>query len=146
MSTCRLTALLCLGSWSIGSRRVAPVRGILVRGLLAAGALVVMAMLPSSASALSNYTWRGVTAAGTAGGSHWSSPGNWAGAAPPAGAMGTAGFPALTTPACASSPRTATCYSSTNDMAGLSVNTLTLDDGMPYNITGNLIALGAGGL
>ncbi|MFL5864937.1 MAG: Ig-like domain-containing protein, partial [Solirubrobacteraceae bacterium] len=55
-------------------------------------------------------------------------------------------FPALTSPACAIRISSATCNQSVNDLDGVGVSGATIDDGVPYDIGGNQVALGAGGL
>jgi hypothetical protein len=103
--------------------------------------------MPAAAMALTDFTWSGGAPIGT---SSWSNTGNWAGAAAPSGSVGTLTFPPLTNAACTSSPPTATCFTSNNDVAALTVNALSIDNGGPipssYQITGNAITLGPGGL
>ena len=99
------------------------------------------AFLAGSAAAAS-FTWSGAEPLGT---SNWSNGGNWGGTAT-SGSVETLTFPALTSPACTATDPTATCYTSNNDVAGLEVNALSFDDGAPYNITGNAITLGSGGI
>jgi hypothetical protein len=103
--------------------------------------------LPPSALALTDFTWNGAAPVGTTG---WSNSSNWAGGVAPSGAVGTLTFPMLTSAACTASPPTATCNGSTNDVTGLTVNALSIDDGgqgvSGYFISGNAITLGSGGL
>lgn len=103
--------------------------------------------LPSQALAQTDFTWTGGAPPGSPG---WSNSSNWAGAAAPSGAVGTLTFPMLTSAACTASPATATCHTSNNDVAGLTVNRLSIDDGSPptssYQISGNAITLGPGGI
>jgi hypothetical protein len=103
--------------------------------------------LPSPALALTDFTWSGAAPVGNPG---WSNSNNWAGASAPSGAVGTLTFTILASAACTASPPTATCYTSSNDVTGLSVDALSIDDGAPisssYQITGNAITLGGGGL
>jgi hypothetical protein len=122
-------------------RRAAVVvtRKVLVCGLLAAIASV---LAPASASALTDYTWVGAAAPGSA---NWSSATNWGGSAP-SGSVGTLTFPALTSGACTATPPTATCYASTNDVVGLNASGISIDDGESYVIDGNAITLGSGGI
>ena len=87
-----------------------------------------------------NFTWSGASKS-----PNWSEPGNWAGAAP-SGSVGTLTFPALSSPACAAEPPTTTCYTSENDVTGLTVNAIALDSAVPYIINSNPLTLGAGGL
>jgi hypothetical protein len=101
----------------------------------------IFLVLAASASA-ADFTWSGAAAAGTP---NWSNGTNWAGTAP-SGTVGTLTFPQLTSPACTTEPPTNTCYVSTNDVSGLNVNALSLDNAAPYSITGEGITLGAGGL
>jgi Bacterial Ig-like domain (group 3) len=104
-------------------------------------ALCGLALAPRVAAAAS-FTWSGAAPAGTP---NWSNATNWGGTAP-SGTVETLAFPALTSPACTAKPPTATCYQSNNDVSGLEVNALSIDDGVPYNITGNAITLGSGGI
>lgn len=48
--------------------------------------------------------------------------------------------------ACAASTSADTCYQANNDLTGVSVNSISIDDSAPYDVRGNQIALGAGGL
>ncbi len=100
-------------------------------------------LLPvANASAATNFTWSGAAPLGT---SNWSNGVNWGGTAP-SGSVGTLEFPALTSPACTANPPTDTCYHSNNDVSGLNVNALLIDDGVDYVISGNAITLGGGGI
>jgi hypothetical protein len=112
-------------------------------------ALIVAACalaLPTAALAQTDFTWTG-SAPGSA---NWSNSSNWAGASAPSGAVGRLTFPLLTSAACTASPPTATCQTSNNDITGLTVNALSIDDGAPvsssYQIGGNAITLGTGGI
>ncbi|HWF35663.1 MAG TPA: Ig-like domain repeat protein [Solirubrobacteraceae bacterium] len=100
--------------------------------LLALPVLLAVLAVPSSAAALSDFTWSGATAA-----PNWSAAGNWGGAAP-SGSVGTLTFPALGS--------CSTCYSSVNDVSGVSANAISIDDSVPYQIAGNGLTLGAGGI
>lgn len=88
-------------------------------------------------------TWTGAAAPASSGWSHASS---WAGALAPAGALDTLVFPALTSGACTSVPVSATCYTTADDVSGLSANGLMIDDGVGYSIAGDAVTLGAGGI
>jgi hypothetical protein len=114
-------------------------RKMLVCGLLAVTASV---LAPASAAALTDYTWVGAAAPGSA---NWSSATNWGGSAP-SGSVGTLTFPALTSGACTATPPTATCYASSNDVVGLNASGISIDDGESYVIDGNAITLGSGEL
>lgn len=100
-------------------------------------------LLPvANASAAPDFTWSGAEPLGA---SNWSNGGNWGGTAP-SGSVGTLAFPALTSPACTANPPTATCHQSNNDVSGLNVSALSIDDGVGYQISGKAITLGAGGI
>ncbi|MEA2469250.1 MAG: hypothetical protein QOE38_248, partial [Thermoleophilaceae bacterium] len=80
-------------------------------------ALIVVASvlaLPSSALALTDFTWTGGAPVGSPA---WSNTSNWAGGVAPSGSVGTLTFPMLTSAACTASPPTATCLTSNNDIA-----------------------------
>ena len=113
----------------------------------AAAALVLAACgsaLAATSAAASDFTWSGAAPVGT---SNWSDATNWGGGAP-SGAVGTLTFPPLASAACTSSQATGTCYTSKNDISGLSANHLSVTGtgGQGYSITGDGITLGAGGI
>jgi hypothetical protein len=118
------------------TRRVALAFALVVCGLLAVGV---------SSAAATDFAWSGATPSGT-GASNWSSAGNWVGGTAPTGTVETLSFPALTAGACTSMPPTDTCAESHNDLTGLSVNHIAIDQSTDYDITGNGITLGAGGI
>jgi hypothetical protein len=103
----------------------------------------VVVLVTGGSAAAANFTWTGSGALGE--GSKWSNPANWEGVAP-AGAVGTLTFPTLANPACTPTPPSATCYQGSNDLTGLSVEGISIDDGVGYILGGNAISLGAGGL
>src|ERR1700682_5696912 len=117
-------------------------RGLVVPALVVAtGALL---LLPAAAGAAS-FTWSGAELLSPSS-AHWSNGANWEGTAP-SGTVETLTFPALTSSACTAKPPTATCYFGENDISGLKVKAIKIDDGVGYNITGsNAITLGAGGI
>jgi hypothetical protein len=87
-------------------------------------------------------TWTGATTLTNG----WSHASSWAGALAPAGALDTLVFPALTSGACASVPASAACYTSANDVSGLTANAINIDDGVGYSIGGDALTLGSGGI
>ena len=106
-------------------------------------ASVVMGCLLVAGSApAANFTWTGGGALTERG---WSNAANWGGAAP-SGVVGSLTFPPLANPACVPIPPAAVCYQGINDLAGLTVETITIDDGVGYYLEGNPITLGGGGL
>jgi hypothetical protein len=123
-----------------------PMRRALLGGLVVGGAVA----LPSSASAM---TWSGAITATAVGpvSANWSNPSNWADWANGVGTISaltssTLNFPVLSSPACTASPPTGACYASTNDVSGLNVSGISIDDGAPYQLGGNAITLAAGGI
>jgi hypothetical protein len=111
-------------------------------------------LLPAVAGAIPpSFTWSGAEPLGTPifsnGEFDWSHGTNWGGTAP-SGTVGTLTFPALTSPACTANSPTDTCYLGYNNVSGLSVNAISIDDGafgaQVYSMTGEAITLGAGGL
>jgi hypothetical protein len=127
-----------------GVRRTTTIVGSLRSiSLVVAVAVCGFAALAASADA-ANFTWSGAAAVKE---SKWSNGTNWGGTAP-SGSVGTLSIPQLTSPACTAKPPTATCYTSENDISGLSVNALSLylPEETPYFFFGKLITLGAGGL
>lgn len=106
-------------------------------------AICAAALTAGTAAAAENFTWSGTASVGSA---EWSSTANWEGGKAPNGSVGTLTFPSLTSPACTANPPTATCYTSTNDVAGLNVNAISINDATSYTLSGNAITLGSGGL
>jgi hypothetical protein len=103
----------------------------------ALGALCVFA----APAAATPYVWTGVASSGD-----WSNASNWNPPSP--AASGTSlSFPVLSGP-CATPTAANTCYYAYNDVAGLSLSGVTVDNngGQSYGIYGLPITLGAGGL
>jgi hypothetical protein len=96
---------------------------------------IVAGVLGLPSAALADFTWSGASTA-----PNWSAGANWVGGTAPSGSAGTLTFPALTNPPCT------TCYSSSNDVTGVSADGIAIDDGAPYQITGNGLTLGTGGI
>ena len=92
-----------------------------------------MLCVAPSAQALTNFTWSG--AASVPG---WATGANWVGGHAPRGSVGTLGFPALAS--------CNTCYQSQNNITGLGVSEISIDDGTSYTVQGNTFGLGAGGI
>jgi hypothetical protein len=113
--------------------------------------LIAYAAFTATAAAATDFTWSGATPRG-AGAASWSKTTNWSGGVAPSGSVGTLTFPSLESDAaCTGMPPTDTCGNSDNDVAGLSVNAISIDDGHVwagggYQISGNGITLGAGGI
>jgi hypothetical protein len=91
------------------------------------------------AAADSTFTWSGQGA-----NANFSTAGNWSPTAPSSGATALSFGPLAA--ACDPPASAPTCYRATNDISGLQVDLLSFDDSTPYDIEGNPITLGAGGL
>jgi len=111
-----------------------PLSGRRVRAISAILSAIAVLLLVAAAPALADSTWGG-------GGSdsNWSTATNWQNGTGPAAstADGTLTFPSMS---CSS-----TC-ASTNDLGGVSLTGLTIDAKTSYNVTGNAITLGSGGI
>src|SRR6266566_7405810 len=104
-------------------------------------------LVGAGVSQAADFTWSGAASfAPPSAAAGWSNGPNWQGGTSPSGSVGTLTFPLLTNGACTSTPPTATCYHSNNDITGISATAISIDDGGLYLISGNGIALGAGGL
>jgi hypothetical protein len=109
----------------------------LLRRLLAAPCVLLIALvvcgrlLPTPNAMAADYTWQG---GGTS--TAWSNGGNWLGGTAPAAseAIGTLTFPLLGG------------QDSANDLSGLSINHLQVDDSHDYVLSGQGFSLGSGGL
>lgn len=112
-------------------------------GFFLVGVVALSSVLatPTFAAAAS-FTWAGAAAPSE---TEWSVTSNWQ-SGTPNGAVETLSFPHLSASGCNAEPPTAACYASENDVSGISANSIHVDDGSPYSITGQGIALGAGGL
>jgi Bacterial Ig-like domain (group 3) len=95
----------------------------------------------ASADGAAQFAWSGQATS-----PNWSQATDWAGGSAPSGSVGMLTFPALTGPGCTSSPQTATCYQSNNDQSGLTTAGISIDDGAGYDITGNALTVGPGGI
>lgn len=122
------------------------------RRLRSAGLAVALAAgltVGTSSTALgASFTWSGAARASDPGSPFWSDGANWVGGVAPSGSVGTLSFPRLTSGGCTANPQVDTCYLSVNDLAGLSVNAVSIDDSDGYVFSGGLdgIALGSGGI
>jgi hypothetical protein len=116
----------------------------LLRPLATLAAALVLLYAPASGSA-ADFSWTGAADVNPEADS-WSNPANWEGTVP-AGSVGRLIFPALPEPPCGQQPdEFVACYLSRNDIAGLAVNAISIDDGLPYFLSGNPIRLGQGGV
>lgn len=92
------------------------------------------AIVPAADATVPSFTWTGSLSQPT-----WSAAKNWAGEAAPSSAESVAlEFPHLS--GCN------TCYKSENDIGGLKVESIDVDNGDEYLLSGDEIALGGGGL
>lgn len=108
-----------------------------------AAAIALLSMLASAASAdAAPLVWSGEAAS-----SGWSAGANWqGGAAPSLPGPVALEFPRLSGAGCTSSALVGACYRSRNDLGGIVVESLKLDDGDGYELEGDALALGTGGL
>jgi hypothetical protein len=116
--------------------------GVAKAGVQAARALCVLAMVglslvlaPVAGATVSSFTWTGDAAE-----SSWTAAMNWEGETAPSG-PGPIALDFLRIPSC-----TGACYKSTNDVSGLDVESIGIDDGDEYELEGDGITLGGGGL
>jgi hypothetical protein len=129
------------------TRRSAASTAKIRAGGAAVAVLAVLLVLTSTALAAEDFTWSGE---GIAPETNWSNGGNWLGGIAPASSstIGTLTFPPLTSSTCTANSSTHACYASNNDVSNLTVEHLQLVNqySEPYNITGEGITLGGGGL
>jgi hypothetical protein len=123
-------------------RRLVLVQSALVCTLLYAG---TMGTTPSNAT---SFTWAGLASGRTESAAYWSNGMNWEGGVAPSNsqAFETLTFRHLTNSECTSEPETDTCYLTLNNLSGLSVGSINLDDADNYLLAGEGITLGSGGL
>ncbi len=102
-----------------------------------------MSAAPVPAASASEFRWSGADVA--APGPNWSDPANWDGDAAPAAdsTIGALDFRALDGSGCATSRPVAACFASNNDLSGLTVGRLAIQDAA-YDITGAGITLDHG--
>jgi len=124
-----------VGSSSERRRAKAPAGG---RGLVAVSLAVLVACLLAAAGAsAAPLVWNGEAVE-----HHWSALHNWDGElAPSMGEPSELEFPHLS--GCSGS---SSCYSSENDLSGLKVESIKIDNGDEYQLSGKEIDLGSGGL
>ena len=108
-------------------------------------AALVLFLAPAGAAASpSPFTWAGQSTTSD----RWSTSANWAGGTAPEAAteISTLTFPHL--PECLTKKQREEhpCYVSSNNLLGLSAETIQLNDGNDYVIGGEQLSLGAGGL
>ncbi len=95
-----------------------------------------------------SLTWSGDTTGRTESAARWSAATNWVEAISPVPSevLETLTFPQLTNNQCTSAPPTDTCYATFNDVEGLTADTMQLDDYNNYQLFGDKISLGEGGI
>jgi hypothetical protein len=129
-------------------------RSLHARAVEAASALGVLAILSLSlvlapvAGASTNFTWSGQANKPVP---KWSEAANWTPATAPASSasIGALSFPALAGKGLSCTfpgPEGGCGYASNNDVSALSVESMSIDDGEDYAISGEPITLGSGGL
>ncbi len=116
-------------------------RRIALLGLFLLSAVLVSAATAAAAPIL---RWSGGANAGFYG---WSNTSNWEGGVAPSSSEAVAlEFSRLTSSSCTSTPPTDSCYESENNITGLNVESLQVEDSQTYVIEGEPITLGSGGL
>jgi hypothetical protein len=108
--------------------------------LLAALAIAFTGTVPAAAA--QDFRWTGGAPLGDG---NWSIGANWSGGAAPSGSVGTLKFPKLGG-GCGVTQSSKTCYSSDNDLHGLTANAISVENTQGYSLFGNAFTLGAGGL
>jgi hypothetical protein len=114
-------------------------------GTLAIVFASILAYPPVVAASSPSFAWTGEATMGIA---DWSTGTNWAtGVSPaPSSSIATFAFPSLLGPGCATSSTSDACYTSVNDLDALTVNQLAIEDNDGYDLSGQGIALGSGGI
>jgi hypothetical protein len=123
-----------------GRGRATRVLGVLAFACLAA------ALAPVASASAESFTWAGGSGGRTESAAHWSASANWEKSPAPTDsqAIETLTFPHLTNGECTSNPPTDTCYDTLNDLSGLTVGSLQLDDADDYLLAGEKITLSDG--
>jgi hypothetical protein len=113
--------------------------------LLAVTLVTSLVSAPVAPASTPSFTWSGEAAMGL---SSWSTATDWTAATPPlpSSLVATLDFPPLTGAGCAGISPSDACYASTNDVGGLSVEQLAIADNDGYDLSGQGIALGSGGI
>jgi hypothetical protein len=106
--------------------------------------VIGLVLAPSAGATVSSFKWTGAAAEGTRG---WSDSANWEADGTPSSSGSVAlEFPMLTSAGCISSSPTDTCYESENNVSGLNVELMRVDDSHEYVIAGRPITLDGYGL
>ena len=102
-----------------------------------------LALAAAAAANAASFAWAGRSTT-TA---DWSLASNWEGEAPTASTeIELLTFPRLTSTACTTEQATHRCYVSSNNVGGLSAQSVKIDDGDEYLISGKPLTVGSGGL
>ena len=134
-----------IGTRAAEARAVTPRRSWRAWALAVSVALTTFAVPAQAALASATaFTWTGESESSD----RWSAAANWEGGVAPSASDQISGltFPRLTSKACTLEEEEHECYFSENSVSGLSAESMELDDGDPYFIAGEELALGAGGL
>jgi hypothetical protein len=97
---------------------------------------LMLALVPAALASIPLFIWSGDGATG----SGWSTAENWEAEVTPS-ASGTVALSFPRIPSCVG-----VCYESENDVSGLSAESIAIDDGNDYKLSGDALTLGAGGL
>jgi hypothetical protein len=128
-----------IGQPVAGGHRGAPARTLLL-GVVLATVGVSLACVQTARASAPSFVWSGLSTNGVG----WSEATNWEGdtAPEPSSQIATLAFPRPAGSPCVSEPF---CFSR-DDIPGLSAETMQIDDGDGYDIYGEELALGKGGL
>lgn len=111
------------------------------RASLLSGVILLACIVFAGQAAAASYTWKGESTTTP----NWSASANWeSGSVPSTPAALT--FPRLTRASCSAATQTEACYDSQNNLSGLAVESMQVDDGDTYEIWGNKVSLGSAGL
>jgi hypothetical protein len=101
-----------------------------------------------SATLVPSFIWSGRSEALSESSFDWSLGADWRGGATPVAdeAVGTLTFPHLSNSTCTSKSPTDACYEALNNISGLTAESMKIDNGNEYVLSGEEIELGGGGL
>jgi hypothetical protein len=111
-------------------------------------AVVGYGLFSAGQAGATSFTWSGSTQGRTESAARWSVATNWGGGVAPVPfeILDTLTFPHLTDNECTAVPPRDTCYLTLNDVKGLTVDAMQLDDADNYLLAGEEITLGGGGI
>jgi hypothetical protein len=111
-------------------------------------AVIGCGLISAGQADATSFTWSGDMPGRTESATRWSAATNWAGgvAPVPSKVLDMLTFPSLSGNECTSMPPADACYLTLNDVKGLTVDAMQLDDANNYLLLGEKITLGGGGI